>query len=117
MILHDCGWIPEHFSFVNIVYECPIYRPCDENGCPCEIDLYARDFRMTAEGEDARTSATLRTTEAANRVDIEYALGYDHLPMTDLKSAAATFFKGLLIRRTLPLSSSSGVFSFILSIL
>jgi hypothetical protein len=72
---------------------------------------------MTAEGEDARTSATLRTTEAANRVDIQYALGYDHLPMTDLKSAAATFFKGLLIRRTLPLSSSSGVFSFILSIL
>jgi len=29
----------------------------------------------------------------------------------------ATFFKGLLIRRALPLSASSGVLSFILSIL
>jgi len=29
----------------------------------------------------------------------------------------ATFFKGLLIRRSLPLSASSGDFSFILSIL
>jgi hypothetical protein len=73
---------------VNTVYECPFYRPCDANECPCEIDLYARDFRMTAAGEDARTSATLRTAEAANRVDIQYALGYDHLPMADLKSAA-----------------------------
>jgi hypothetical protein len=29
----------------------------------------------------------------------------------------ATFFEGLLIRRALPLSASSGAFSFILSIL
>jgi hypothetical protein len=72
---------------VNTVYECPFYRPCDADGCPCVIDLYARDFRMTANGEDARTSTTLGTAETADRVDIQYALGYDHLPMADLKPA------------------------------
>jgi len=72
---------------VNTVYECPFYRPCDADGCPCVIDLYARDFRMTANGVDARISGTVGTAETDHRVDIQYALGYDHLPLADLRPA------------------------------
>ena len=69
---------------VNTVYECPFYLATGTGG-PCSIDLYARDFRMSATGVDSRTSGT--PVETVARVDIQYAIGYDHLPTAHLEPA------------------------------
>jgi hypothetical protein len=42
---------------------------------------------------------------------------YSEVHIISVPDLLATFFEGLLIRRALPLSASSGSFSFILSIL
>jgi len=61
---------------VDTTHECAFWEPCT-------INLYARDFDMSSQGVDGRTQNP--PISAAHRVHIQYALGYDHLPLSDIE--------------------------------
>jgi hypothetical protein len=62
-------------------YECKFWDAC-------VINLYARDFSMINR-VDGRTK-TPTETPPKNAVDIQYAIGYDHLPTADIEAAGPT---------------------------
>jgi len=63
---------------VDTTHECPFWEDCT-------IHLFARDFTMSTQGVDGRKVNPVTTTN--HQVHIQYALGYDHLPLADLEPA------------------------------